>query len=115
MKTTDIRAALERDRTESVEQRDQLVRELDEITAAVADVATDDEHDPEGSTIAYERSRINALLEQLDVLLADIKEAVERLDGGSYGICTGCGATIAAERLEARPTVQTCISCASRS
>ena len=109
-----IRAALQRDRAATLAQREQLSRDLDEVFAASADVATDDEHDPEGATIAYERSRTRALVEQADAHLSEIALALERIKAGSYGICVRCGGPIGVERLDARPVVTTCITCASR-
>jgi RNA polymerase-binding transcription factor DksA len=114
MDVANIKAALERDRASSLSQREQLRRDLDEIFAASADVATDDEHDPEGATIAYERARMKALLEQTGAHLVEIALALERLEDGSYGTCSHCGGLIAVERLRARPVVSTCITCASR-
>lgn len=73
----------------------------------------DDERDPEGSTIAYERSRVSALVAQADAHLDDIRRALERLDAGTYDVCERCGADIADARLQARPVVRTCINCAS--
>ena len=108
-----IRATLERARAETISQREQLSRDLDEVVAAATDVATDDEHDPEGATIAYERERTKALIEQWDVHLGEIARALERLEAGTYGTCTQCGESIGAERLRARPVVGTCIACAS--
>jgi DnaK suppressor protein len=43
--------------------------------------------------------------------LAEIDAALARIKVGIYGICTECGETIAAGRLEAQPTAQHCISC----
>ncbi|MGP3535997.1 TraR/DksA family transcriptional regulator [Microbacterium sp. RD1] len=43
-----------------------------------------------------------------------IVAALERLADGSYGVCTGCGATIPAERLEVLPHARTCVACQSR-
>ncbi len=77
-------------------------------------VATDDEHDPEGATIAFERAQIEALIDQSRQQLLELDEALARLERGGYGVCEGCGQPIAAERLEARPTARTCISCAAR-
>ena len=96
----------------TLSQRDQLRHDLDDVIAAAADVATDDEHDPEGATIAYERSRLSALVDQADTHLVDIAAAMERLAAGTYGSCERCGKPISGERLEARPTVRTCITCA---
>jgi len=47
-------------------------------------------------------------------LLNKIKEAIERIDNGTYGICDECGDDIAAERLEARPVTTYCIECKTR-
>jgi RNA polymerase-binding transcription factor DksA len=110
---TSHRAALEADRVATASQREQLQRDLDDVIAAQADVATDDEHDPEGATIAYERSRLQSLVDQADAHLTDIDAALGLLDAGRYGVCERCGNPINPERLDARPTVRTCITCAS--
>lgn len=47
-------------------------------------------------------------------LLNKIREAVERIDNGTYGICDECGDEIASERLEARPVTTYCIDCKTR-
>jgi len=80
--------------------------------AAVEATTADDEHDPEGATIAYERQQLAALLEQARRDRRDLELALVRMDEGSYGRCERCGGPIAAERLEARPAVRTCIECA---
>ncbi len=90
-----------------------LTRELGVIVESSAIGATDDEHDPEGSTIAFERAQISALLTAARNQLADLERAAERLRAGSYGICTSCGDRIVLDRLMARPTAQTCMSCAA--
>ncbi|MFI0350201.1 TraR/DksA family transcriptional regulator [Actinomadura sp. 9N407] len=74
----------------------------------------DDEHDPEGATIAFERSRVESALHQARGHLADLDRAVERLRDGTYGTCERCGGPIAAARLVARPAARTCITCAAR-
>ena len=72
----------------------------------------DDEHDPEGATIAFERQQVAALLDSARRRLADVDAALERRTAGSYGICATCGRAIAPERLAARPAARTCIDCA---
>jgi DnaK suppressor protein len=44
--------------------------------------------------------------------LTDIRNALQRLESGSYGICTGCGGNISSERLQARPASAECLDCA---
>lgn len=114
MDSTQIKATLDRERDRTLAQRNQLRRDLDEIFAAADGVATDDEHDPEGATIAYERSRTNALLEQAESHLIEIDQALDRVEAGRYGRCVDCGGPIGAARLQARPAVPTCITCAAR-
>lgn len=89
-----------------------IVSDFDSIVEATSDVATDDEHDPEGHTIAWERQQIASLLEETRVLLVAIDAAEQRLADGRYGICTSCGREIAAERLAALPATPTCVHCA---
>jgi DnaK suppressor protein len=83
------------------------------VVAASLDTNADDEHDPEGATIAFERSQIGALVAQARAHLAEVDLAVERLDDGTYGTCERCGDAIPAGRLEARPTARRCVACAA--
>jgi DnaK suppressor protein len=83
------------------------------VVAASLDTNADDEHDPEGATIAFERSQIGALVAQARAHLAEIDLALERLDDGTYGTCERCGDPIPAGRLEARPTARRCVACAA--
>jgi len=44
-------------------------------------------------------------------LINKIKEAIERLDQGEFGICELCGEEISEGRLKARPVTTLCIDC----
>ncbi|MCW2794045.1 MAG: DNA-binding protein, partial [Nocardioides sp.] len=83
------------------------------VVDASRDTNADDEHDPEGATIAFERSQIGALVRQAQLHLLEIDAAVARLENGTYGTCERCGGAIGELRLEARPTARTCIRCAA--
>jgi RNA polymerase-binding transcription factor DksA len=89
-----------------------LAGEFDAVVAASKASNADDEHDPEGATIAFERQQVAALLEAARRRLADADAALARRAGGSYGVCETCGGAIGAERLAARPAARTCIACA---
>ncbi len=91
-----------------------LEREVAQIIAASESSNADDEHDPEGTTIAFEREQARALLDAAQQRVADIDAALAHSRSGDYGICESCGEPIGAERLEARPAARTCITCASR-
>jgi DnaK suppressor protein len=91
-----------------------LSRDFASSVEAARAANADDEHDPEGATLAFERQHVAALIDQARQQLSAVDEALGRLDSGSYGICVRCGRVIAPERLEARPAASTCISCAGR-
>jgi RNA polymerase-binding transcription factor DksA len=107
------RELLEVERQRALRRLAALTGDFDEVVAASRDSNADDEHDPEGATIAFERSQVAALVLQVRGHLAEVEAAVQRLDRGTYGTCEGCGQPIAPARLEARPASRTCIECAS--
>jgi RNA polymerase-binding transcription factor len=86
---------------------------LEAQVAAIVETASassgDDEHDPEGQTVAYDRAQAQALLGRARADLAEIDAAFERLDAGTYGVCEVCGRPIPGERLEARPAARRCV------
>ena len=91
-----------------------LEREFAGLAEAASSAGTDDEHDPEGATLAFERQHVAALAEAAREHLADIDAALARLADGSYGTCRVCGQPIGAGRLAARPAARTCIGCTRR-
>ncbi len=109
---SDPRARLHELRAATTRRAENLVNSFEGIVEATSDVATDDEHDPEGHTIAWERQQVAGLLEETNSVLADIEAAEQRLDDGRYGICTSCGREIAGERLDALPATPNCVGCA---
>jgi DnaK suppressor protein len=106
--------SLDEDRATELERLAGLRREYDEVVAAAEGANGDDEHDPEGSTIAYERSQIAAFITQAEEHLAEIEAAQRRIADGTYGLCEMCGDAIPEGRLEARPTARTCMAHAAQ-
>ncbi len=90
-----------------------LTRQFDVIVESSALTINDDEHDPEGATVAFERAQVSALLADAKKHLVTVDRAVERFLDGGYGRCTRCGQAIAPERLAALPAVEICIGCTS--
>ena len=100
------------DREETLHRLRQLAGDFDELVAATLSSNDDDEHDPEGSTLAFERSQVDALVQQAKHHLDEVEAAVARIADGTYGVCESCGELIPPERLDARPVARTCIDCA---
>src|SRR6266568_3773882 len=90
-----------------------LEREFAGLAEAASPAGTDDEHDPEGATLAFERQHAAALLEAAREQLAAIDTALRRLEAGRYGVCDRCGQPIGEDRLAARPAALACIRCAA--
>jgi len=47
-------------------------------------------------------------------LIKKIREALERIEKDTYGICESCGEDISIKRLKARPVTTQCIDCKSK-
>jgi RNA polymerase-binding transcription factor DksA len=109
------RGRLEAEREATLGRLASLTDEYDAMVAASRDTNADDEHDPEGATIAFERSQIGALVRQAQQHVVEIDAALERVAAGTYGVCERCGGAIGEGRLEARPVARTCIRCAAAS
>lgn len=90
-----------------------LLGDMEAVAAAREGANVDDEHDPEGSTIAYERSQLDAVRRSALDRAADAEAALARFADGTFGRCERCSARIGEARLEARPTARLCIACAS--
>lgn len=105
---------IEAERERAATRATMLERELADIVASAEVANVDDEHDPEGATIAFERAQVTELLRDARRALDELAAARDRLDAGTYGRCEGCGRPIGVERLEARPAVRHCIACAGR-
>jgi DnaK suppressor protein len=109
---TSTRELLLAERARARRQAAALDREFAGIAEAAGQPGTDDEHDPEGATLAFERQHTAALLTRALERITEIDAAIGRLDDGTYGTCTRCGHPVGEDRLAARPTAATCIRCA---
>ncbi len=94
------------------EQIGSLTRSFDDIVAAADLTNTDDEHDPEGTTIAFERAQVSALLRQAQTDREAMRRTLDLIDGPGYGVCKHCAGFIGVERLIALPAASSCVSCA---
>jgi RNA polymerase-binding transcription factor DksA len=110
---TDHAARLRDERDRRERQLAELTRAHDRLVAASEASNADDEHDPEGATIAFERSQLAAQIALVRAGAAQVDAALERAASSGFGTCASCGDAIDPARLEARPAATTCIACAS--
>jgi RNA polymerase-binding transcription factor DksA len=89
-----------------------LSRQIRDIVESSRWTTNDDEHDPEGATIAFERAQLQSLLDQARADVEALDRAEKRLRAGAYGVCEWCGKPIAEARLEVLPAATRCVLCA---
>ena len=116
MGVLDIQSVLEVVEAEQ-ERTVRQVAFLEAIVAAIVDgselTATDDEHDPEGATIAYERAQGSALLRQARADCDALAVTRRQLEEGQRVVCSVCARDIDLERVAALPTTSRCVRCAA--
>jgi DnaK suppressor protein len=98
--------------TQARAQLESLTRSLDDIVEATVMSNVDDEHDPEGTTIAFERANIIALRRQAQADCDGLADMLERVESDDFGACAICTDFIGVERLLALPATTRCIRCA---
>jgi hypothetical protein len=82
-----LRDAWRAERVRLARQIDDLQHRFDDIVAAAELTSTDDEHDPEGATIAYERAQVWALLREARADLAAVDDALTGVELGEIPAC----------------------------
>lgn len=107
-----IRVAVLAELERTQEQAVSLARQFDDIVDAAELSNADDEHDPEGTTIAFERAQVAALLEQAKHDTAALEQALAGVDDDAFGTCEQCAGPIGVERLIALPATRRCVQCA---
>jgi RNA polymerase-binding transcription factor DksA len=106
--SVDYRALLE-------EERASLEHQLAELGFAAGGAGLSyDSNFADSSQVTAERGEVETLVAELRNALGEVERALARLEHGTYGICQKCGKPIAPARLEAKPTVTTCIDCATQ-
>ena len=103
--------------------RSQLIDMLEELDDRLNKITDDVKHPDaplskdfaEQATELENNEVLDALGNSTRVELAEVQQAIDRIDKGSYGICVACGQTIREKRLEALPFVALCMNCANRS
>ena len=61
-----------------------------------------------------DRLRTLRMRDRESMLIKKIRQSLEDIENGEYGICEDCGEDISIERLKARPVTSFCISCKTK-
>jgi DnaK suppressor protein len=106
----DPRAALLAERARNERLLADVERSMRDVSDARQDANSDDEHDPEGATLAWERGSLGAVRDDARRRLELVDAALARLNAGTYGRCTVGGEPIPEARLDAVPWAATCVA-----
>lgn len=98
-----------------VREREDLLGQASELDAE-ADItqwrdAGFDDDPADGGSAAFERGRAQSLANHARRLVAQIDDALRRMEQGTYGACERCGEPIEFARLEAIPYATYCLDC----
>ncbi|SBN64737.1 transcriptional regulator, TraR/DksA family [Curtobacterium sp. 9128] len=106
----DPRAALSAERARTTKLIADVERSMRDVSDARDGANTDDEHDPEGATLAWERGSLGAVRDDARRRIEQVDAALARLDKGTYGTCAVGGEPIPEARLAAVPWAATCVA-----
>ena len=73
------------------------------------DIQSGDDNEKADSFEAYEEN--TAILKQLEIRFNNLKDALEKIKNGTYGVCEKCGEKIEKDRLNASSSARTCKKC----
>jgi DnaK suppressor protein len=96
--------------------KDLLTKRLEELLSQANDTVSD-MHTPKGNfpdpadRAAYEALRIR---DREYKLIKKVKNALDRIENETFGVCDTCGGDISVERLKARPVTTQCIECKTK-
>ncbi len=109
-KYTDLRRRLEADRDRLEAEIAYLHQNMARYIEAGHDLDSGfGNHMADEATETFDQERELALQRNLETVLANVRDALERMEKGTYGICDVCGQEIPIERLEARPYATRCV------
>jgi DnaK suppressor protein len=91
---------------------DSLTANFDDLAEAADASPPDDEHDPEGHTIAFERSQLTGRRNEYLQTIEELTIAESRLNDAEFALCENCGKPIPHERRLAVPSTTRCVECA---
>jgi len=89
-----------------------LVQEAEKTVNGMAHERNGDFPDPtDRASLESDRNFLLRIKDRERKLISKVKEALDRIDNGTYGVCESCGRPISEKRLMARPVTTECIEC----
>jgi DnaK suppressor protein len=89
-----------------------LIQEAEKTVTGMVQEPNGDFPDPtDRASLESDRNFLLRIKDRERKLITKVKEALDRVDNGTFGICESCGKPISEKRLMARPVTTECIEC----
>jgi DnaK suppressor protein len=95
-------------------ERDRLIVELEQLQVNGSKNLGYSTHMADDASAAFDQARDLALRSNLQEMLQQVREALQRFNNGTYGQCDSCGQPIDPARLKALPYARYCLNCQRR-
>ncbi len=90
---------------------DELYQEAEKTVAGMTDTEETFPDPTDRATLESDRNFMLRIRDRERKLIMKIREALQRIEDGNFGICEMCGDDIGIDRLKARPVTTQCIEC----
>ncbi|MHC1744407.1 MAG: RNA polymerase-binding protein DksA [Syntrophobacteraceae bacterium] len=89
----------------------ELFEEAEKTVAGMTDTEETFPDPTDRATLESDRNFMLRIRDRERKLITKIKEAMQRIEDGEFGVCESCGDDIGIDRLKARPVTTLCIDC----
>ena len=93
------------------DQLDELIEEAIKTVSGMTNLKDTFPDPTDRAALETDRNFLLRIRDRERKLIEKIKEALDRIDNGTFGICEVCGRDIGEERLKVRPVTTRCIDC----
>ncbi|MBN2644494.1 MAG: RNA polymerase-binding protein DksA [Desulfuromonadaceae bacterium] len=92
-------------------QLEELLREADKTVSEMTDEQENFPDPTDRASVESDRNFELRIRDRERKLISKIREALKRIDDGTFGVCESCDEEIGEARLKARPVTTLCIDC----
>lgn len=108
------KATVEHFRKILIARLEELYEEAEKTVTGMTDMKDNYPDPTDRASLESDRNFMLRIRDRERKLILKIREALQRIEDGNFGICEMCGDDISIERLEARPVTTLCIDCKRR-
>ncbi|MEE4261383.1 MAG: RNA polymerase-binding protein DksA [Desulfobacteraceae bacterium] len=96
------------------ERLEELLHQADNTVSGMIETKENFPDPTDRAALEADRNFMLRIRDREAKLIKKIKEALDRIENDTYGVCESCGEDITLNRLKARPVTTQCIDCKSK-